>query len=56
MFRQIADVCQKKIKHLITIALVYRPYANTKSLFKTANELNVKYELAKEIKNENLEF
>jgi formiminoglutamase len=34
MFRQIADVCQKKIKHLITIALVYRPMRTLKAYLK----------------------
>ena len=54
MFRQIANFCLKKEKAFNYYCLGIQTYANTKSLFKTANELNVKYELAKEIKNENL--
>ncbi len=54
MFRQIADRCQQTKNEFNYYCLGIQTYANTKSLFRTAKELNVKYELAKEIKNENL--
>ncbi len=54
MFLQIADLCKKENKPFAYYCIGIQTYANTKRLFETAKELNVKFELAKDIKEHNL--
>jgi formiminoglutamase len=49
MFRQIADQCKNTGTTFNYYCLGIQTYANTKNLFKTAAELETKYELAKNI-------
>ncbi|MCF6240093.1 MAG: formimidoylglutamase [Bacteroidales bacterium] len=54
MFLQIADLCKQENKDFNYFCLGIQTYANTKRLFQTAKELKVRYELAKNIKENNL--
>ena len=54
MFLQIADLCKNKKQKFAYYCLGIQTYANTKRLFLTADKLNVRYELAKNIREPNL--
>ncbi len=54
MFLQIADLCKQKNYRFNYYCLGIQTYANTKRLFQTAKELKVRYELAKNIRENNL--
>ncbi|OQY01303.1 MAG: formimidoylglutamase [Bacteroidetes bacterium 4572_117] len=54
MFLQIADMCKKNNNAFSYHCVGIQTYANTKRLFQTAKELNVNFELAKNINESNL--
>jgi len=54
MFLQIADLCKKENNKFAYYCLGIQTYANTKRLFQIAKELNVQFELAKNINESNL--
>ena len=54
MFLQIADQCKYKNEKFSYYCIGIQTYANTKRLFQTAEELNVQFELAKNINEKNL--
>ena len=54
MFRQISENCKLKNKEFSYYCVGIQTYANTKRLFHVAKELNVKYELAKDVNQENI--
>ncbi len=54
MFLQIANLCKQENRAFNYYCLGIQTYANTKRLFQTAKELNVRYELAKNIRENNL--
>lgn len=54
MFLQIANLCKEENRAFNYYCLGIQTYANTKRLFETAKELNVRYELAKNIRENNL--
>ncbi len=54
MFLQIADQCKSENRAFSYYCIGIQTYANTKRLFQTAKELNVQFELAKNIKQANL--
>lgn len=54
MFRQIADVCEAEDRPFSYYCLGIQQRGNTRQLFKTANSLGVKYDLARDITQEKL--
>jgi len=56
MFGQIADNCKQNTTNFNYFCLGIQTYANTKSLFKKANDLDVHYELAKDINYDKIEI
>jgi len=54
MFRQIADVCKDEGLDFSYYCLGIQQRGNTRQLFKTAKELNVRYDLARDITQEKL--
>ena len=54
MFAQIADRCAENGKDFRYMVAGIQQYGNTVSLFKKADELNVKYLMARDISNDNI--